>query len=285
MWWKIILLVIIGLAVIIIVALLYGSIRWQAGTKEIHTKLNASRLPIVCKTYDSKEIDGLPAPVQRYFRTVLKDGQPMIADVSVEHSGTFNMSATGQQWKPFTSTQRVITHRPGFDWEARIQLMPGLAVKVHDAYVAGEGILYASLFGFVTLANVRGTPEVAHGELMRFFAEAAWYPTKLLPSQGVQWESVDDNSAKATLNDGETNITLLFRFGENSLIESVRAEARERIVDGDVIKTPWEGRFSRYELRDGMIIPLEGEVTWILPEGSKPYWHGSVTKLTYGFAQ
>lgn len=30
------------------------------------------------------------------------------------------------------------------------------------------------------------TPELARGELMRFFAEAAWYPTALLPNQGLQ---------------------------------------------------------------------------------------------------
>ena len=285
MWWKIVLLVIIGLAVIIIVALVYGSIRWQAGTKEMHNNLDAARLLIAPKTYDSKEIDGLPAPVQSYFHAVLKDGQPMIAAVSVEHTGTFNMSETGEQWKPFTSTQRVITHRPGFDWEARIQIAPGLAVKVHDAYIDGEGILHASLFGLVSLANIRGTPEAAQGELMRFFAETAWYPTKLLPSQGVRWESVDDNSAKATLMDGETKLTMLFRFNENSLIESVRAEARGRVVGGTVVPTPWEGHFSHYELRDGMRIPLEGEVAWMLPEGPKPYWRGRITRLSYEFAQ
>ena len=41
--------------------------------------------------------------------------------------------------------------------------------------------------------------EVAQGELMRFFAEAAWYPTALLPSQGVRWQAVDDTSAAILL--------------------------------------------------------------------------------------
>ena len=285
MWWKILLLVILGLVVIIAVALVYGSIRWQAGTKEMHTNLAASRLPIEPRTYDVGEIEDLPAPVQSYFRAVLSDGQPMVAAVSVEHTGTFNMSETGEQWKPFTSTQRVITHRPGFDWEARVPIAPGLAVKVHDAYIAGEGILHASLFGLVSLANMRGTPEAAQGELMRFFTEAAWYPTALLPSQGVRWEAVNDTSAKATLKDGETTLTMLFRFDENGLIESARAEARGRIVGGTVVPTPWEGHFSHYELRDGMRIPLEGEVAWMLPEGPKPYWRGRITRLSYEFAQ
>jgi hypothetical protein len=280
-----ILLVILRLLVIITVALLYGISRWQSSTREMHEKLEAARLPIEPRVYDSTELNGLPAPVQRYFRAVLKDGQPMVLAVSVEHTGTFNMSETGEQWRSFTSTQRVITRRPGFDWEARVAMMPGLMVRVHDAYIAGEGILHASLFGLVSLVNLRGTPEVAQGELMRFFAETAWYPTALLPSQGVQWEPVNDASAKATLKDGETTLTMLFRFNEDGLIASMRAEVRGRTVAGAVIPTPWEGRWSNYKLRDGMLIPLEGEVAWILPEGPKPYWRGGITRLSYEFTQ
>lgn len=283
--WKMILLIILGLTVIIAIALVYGYNRWKSATKEMHAKLEAARLPIGAKTYSSDELIGLPLPVQRYFRKALKDGQPIVLAVNVEHSGTFNMSETDEQWRPFISTQRVITQRPGFDWEGRIAMMPGLSVRVHDAYIAGEGVLHASLFGLVSLVNLRGTPEVAQGELMRFFAEAAWYPTALLPIQGVQWEAVDDTSAKATLTDGETTLKLLFRFNKDGLIESVRAEARGRTVAGSVIPTPWEGRWSNYELRDGMRIPIDGEVAWILPEAPKPYWRGRITRLGYEFAR
>ena len=280
-----ILFVILGLAVLITVALVYGSSRWRSATNEMHAKLEAARLPIGVKTFDPNELIGLPAPVQKYFRTVLKAGQPMVAAVSVEHAGTFNMSETGEQWKPFTSTQRVIIQRPGFDWEARIAMMPGVAARVHDAYISGEGLLHASLFGLVSIVNLRGTQEIAQGELMRFFAEAAWYPTALLPSQGVRWEAVNDTSSKAMLEDGKITVALLVRFNEDGLIESGRAETRGRTVAGAVIPTPWEGRWSHYELRDGMLIPLEGEVAWMLPEGPKPYWRGRIINLNYEFAK
>ena len=280
-----ILIVTLGLTVLITVALIYGSRRWESATKEMHAKLEAARLPIGRKTYSPDELIGLPAPVQKYFRAVLKDGQPIVSAVYVEHSGTFNMSGTGEKWKRFTSTQRVIAQRPGFDWEARIEMMPGLTGRVHDAYIAGEGILHAMLFGLVSLVNLRGTAEIAQGELMRFLAEAAWYPTALLPSQGVQWKAMDDISAEATLKDGKTALTLLFRFDENGLIKSVRAEARGRTVAGAVIPTPWEGQWSNYELRDGICVPTEGEVAWVLPEGSKPYWRGRIKSIRYEFAQ
>jgi hypothetical protein len=282
--WKRTLWIILALAIGIVGALIYGSRRWQAATDEMHSIMEAARRPIEPKIYHANELIGLPAPVQRYFRTALTDGQPMIMAVTVEHTGTFNMSLNEPQWKPFTSTQRVITQRPSFDWEARIAVMPGIPAHVHDAYIAGEGILHASLFGLVSVANMRGTPEAAHGELLRWFAEAAWYPTALLPSQGVQWEAVDAHSARATMQDGDTSVTLLFRFNENELIDSVRAEARGALIDGVNVPTPWEGRWSRYELRDGMRIPTEGEVAWMLPAGTWPYWRGRITNIVYEFA-
>jgi hypothetical protein len=282
--WKKILSIALGLTVLITAALAYGSYRWQAATNEMHTNLEAARRPIEPKIYRVSELIDLPAPVQRYFRAALTDGQPMIVAVTVEHTGTFNMSLTEPQWKPFSSTQRVITQRPGFDWEARIAVMPGPPAMVHDAYIAGEGILHGSLFGLVSVVNVRGTPDAAHGELLRWFAEAAWYPTALLPSQGVQWAAVDAHSARATLQDGDTSVTLLFRFNENDLIDSVRAEARGALIDGVIVPTPWEGRWSHYELRDGMRIPTEGEVAWMLPAGTWPYWRGRITSITYEFA-
>jgi hypothetical protein len=282
--WKIVLWITLGLAGTTAAALIYGSYRWQSETDVMHANLEGARRLIAPKTYSASELTGLPAPVQRYFRAALTDGQPMIVAVTVQHTGTFNMSLTEPQWKPFSSTQRVVTQRPGFDWEARVAVMPGLPARVHDAYIAGEGMLHASMFGLVSVADLRGTPEAAQGELLRWFAEAAWYPTALLPSQGVRWAAVDDTSATATMQDGDTSVTLLFRFNADGLIDSMRAEARGALIDGVNVPTPWEGRWSRYELRDGMRVPIEGEVAWMLPAGLWPYWRGRITSIAYEFA-
>ena len=157
-------------------------------------------------------------------------------------------------------------------------------MHVHDAYIGGEGMLHASLFGLVSVANLRGTPDMAQGELLRWLAEAAWYPTALLPSQGVQWQAVDDRSATATMQDGATSVTLLFRFNANDMIASMRAEARGATINGVIVPTPWEGRWSNFALRDGMRIPLAGEVAWMFPAGPRPYWRGGITSIAYEFA-
>ena len=273
------------LTVLVMGAMAYGSWRWGKETTALLARLDGARTPHPVTRYDAREIVGLPGPVQRYFQAALVDGQAIVAAVSVNHVGTFNMSESAEQWKPFTSQQRVITRRPGFDWDARIMMFPGLPVRVHDAYVAGVGLLHGAVLGLLPVVNMADTPAMARGELMRFLAEAAWYPTALLPSQGVRWEAVDDTSATATLTDGELALKLLFSFGADGLITTVRAQARERVVDGKTVNAPWQGRFWNYAEQGGMRVPQQGEVAWLLPEGEKPYWRGTTTSASYEFTQ
>jgi hypothetical protein len=282
---RVFLIVLALVAILLVGAWFYGAYRWNTETQELRARLDAARAPVRPQTVDFRELEGLPAPVQRYFRAVLRDGQPMVSGVRVRHTGTFNMGETTDQWKPFTSDQKVVTQRPGFDWDARIAMMPGLPVRAHDSYVAGEGTLHASLLGLFTVADQRGTDDMAEGELMRFFAEAAWYPTALLPSQGVRWVAVDESSAHATLTDGDISITMLFTFDEQGLIETARAESRGRMVDGNGVPMPWRCRFWSYQERGGMLVPIDGEVAWLPPEGEKPYFRGRITEIYYEFAE
>jgi hypothetical protein len=257
---------------------------WASGTRTLRAGLEAHRLRPDRSRYEARELEGLPAPVQRFFRAVLTDGQPLVTALTVEQIGTINMSATGQQWKPFTAQQRIVMRRPGFDWDARIMMLPGVPVHIHDAYVAGVGTLQGKLFGLIPVVRLPHTPELARGELMRFLAEAAWYPTALLPSQGVRWEALDDSSACATLTDGELSLTMTFRFHPDGLIDTVRAESRGRVVDGQACAAPWQGRFTNYASRCGMRVPLQGEVAWDLPGGLSTYFHGTSTALLYELA-
>jgi hypothetical protein len=159
-----VLLVVGSLAVLLLGAWLYGAHRWNSKTQELRARLDAARVPVRPQTVDFSELDGLPAPVQRYFRAVLEDGQPMVTGVHVRHTGTFNMGETKDKWKPFTSDQKVVTQRPGFDWSGSVAMMRRLPIRVHDAYVAGEGTLRASLLGLFSVVEMRGTGNL-HGQL------------------------------------------------------------------------------------------------------------------------
>jgi len=281
--------IILGALVVIAIGLrAVGASRWARMIRTHATQIESgsvdarSRLPSPVR-FDLQELEGLPAPVQRYFRAVLEDGQPIISAATLEMAGTMNMSATGEQWKPFTSRQQVVTRNPGFLWDAEVAMFPGLPAHVEDSYIAGHGRLIAKVFGLFTVADSQGTGEIARGEFMRYFAESPWYPTALLPSQGVRWQAVDDACANATLVDGPITLTLLFRFNDAGLIASVRAESRGAGVgkDGVMVMLPWDCALSDYQPQGGMLIPMTGEAAWVQPEGRKVYFVGRVKKLSY----
>jgi hypothetical protein len=262
----------------------FGAWRWSLATRNLVAELDAGRVAPTANRHHSAELAGLPAPVQRYFRAVLTDGQPIVTALRLTQSGMFNMSATADQWKPFTATQLFTTARPGFVWDANITLFPGVPVRVVDAFVAGKGLLRPTILGLYGLGTMQGTGEIARGELLRHFAESVWFPTALLPSQGVVWQAVDDTSAKATMTDGPISVTMQFRFGADDLITSVSVEGRATTVGTATVLMPWECRMSNYQTRDGMRVPLTGEALYIMPQGERAYFKGTIDTISFKFA-
>jgi hypothetical protein len=261
-----------------------GMQRWVQATEQLQHELRRSQFaPSTDQYIEGKELFSLPLPVQRYFEKVLNPGQEMITSVRISHSGEFNMSETDQQWRPFVSSQIATMYRPGFVWGGHIQFPLNTQVHVHDAYIAGEGLLRPSLMGLINLANVRGGGAIAEGELMRYLAEAAWYPTALLPSAGVQWTSVDSSNADATLTDGAVRASLRFHFGHDHLIARVSGQ-RGRMLQGKMVMTAWEGQWSDYRMHNGLQIPMRGEVAWITAQGRQAYWRGAIQSIVFEYA-
>jgi hypothetical protein len=225
--------------------------------------------------YEPRQLAGLPAPVVRYFTFALTPGQPTVGHARLRQEGTF--ATARDRWAPFTATETFAVSPPGFVWDARVRMAPLVLVHVRDSYVAGEGAMHAAVGGLVTIVDQRGTPELAAGALLRYLAEAAWLPTALLPGSGVRWEPVDDSTARATLTDRGNTVSMDVRFGAGGEIERVSAQ-RHRDVNGTPVLTPWIGRFSSYARVEGMMVPIEGEVGWELPDGWFPYWRGRTVK-------
>ena len=281
---KIVLYVLSALLILFALLVILGLFRMHGESKRNLQALHDARVPQRSGVYYNKHLESLPEPVKRYFRQVLPDGQPPIESVSLEQSGLFNMGEEDDNWKSFSAVQHVVTDKPGFDWEARVAVAPGLSARVHDTYIGEEGSLHVSLLGLISVVDMGGSADISEGEFLRYFAEAAWYPTALLPGRNVRWQGVDDRSAVAYMTDGHLTAQLLFRFGEDGLIQSVYAESRGRTVGNEVVPTPWEGRWSRYERHEGILVPMAGEVSWILPEGEKLYWQGEIRKIEFEFS-
>jgi hypothetical protein len=260
-----------------------GAYRWRARTANLLDRLRQRGMTARASTFTVAELRGLPPPVVRYLGTVLSDAQPVVRYARLTQRGQFLVRPTPTGWRPFVATEHFATHPGGFIWDARIHLGLGLSIWVRDAFIEGTGSMLGRLMGLWRVVAVQNTPEIAAAALLRYLAEAVWFPTTLLPSQGVVWSALDDASARATLTVAATTVSLDFHFGADGLVTRVFTAARARDVQGRAVPTPWQGRFSRYEVRRGLRIPMVGEVEWLLPEGPQLYWRGELTAVAYEY--
>jgi len=170
---------------------------------------------------------------------------------------------------------------PGFVWDAQLHLTPWpLYVTVRDSYEQGVGSSRASIARFLPLGHQQGTPEIAASALWRYLAEAVWLPTILLPSERLTWTALSDKSARATLTDGTVTATAEFSFTPEGAIERITGDRYRAVGSGQVL-TPTVGQHRAYTRIFGMMIPTEGEVTWLLASGPHTYWRGRIRSATY----
>jgi hypothetical protein len=249
--------------------------RWRRATGLAVARLAGGAAPAAAAEAESPA--GLPEPVVRYFAFALEPRslRPIRA-ARVEQAGSFAFRPG--VWKPFTAVQHYRVKPPGFVWDARIAFARLLPVRVRDAYAGGRGQMRARLLGLVPMADLEGGGQLAAASLQRHLAELPWLPTALLPAAGVTWSPIDGRRARATLQDGEISATVDFHFGDQGQIERVTS-LRSRAVGETMVPTPWEGRFWDYREVEGLRLPHQAEVAWLLPEGRHAYWRASIVRF------
>ena len=250
-------------------------VRWHAATRNL-----VERMGRPAASERSPAADSLPPPVARYLRLALGDAPRAVSTARVRWQGEFLLREP-DGWRPFRATQTFHASPPGFVWDARVQMLPGLTVFVRDGFIGGVGTMHGAVLGLVPVVDTEGTPEIAAGALQRYLGEAVWFPVALQPSHGVRWSALGPDAARATLSSGGTTVSLDVHFGPDGLVERLSTASRFRDVDGVMVPTPWEARVSGYAEHGGMRVPAAGEAAWQLPEGRRPYWRGRVVEVAY----
>lgn len=266
-----------------IVAARVRASRFDRATAQLVDELLADANGRPKRAFTRDDLDGLPDPVGRFLDTVLEEGQPYVRAARLRQRGEFRLGDATAPWRPFTATQYFATDPPGFVWDAWIDLAPSVPIRVVDAYVDGTGSLHAALLSAIPVADAEPSPELDVGELLRYLAETVWFPTALLPDEGVVWEPVDERSARATIEHRGTTASVVFRFDERNRVKRLHSEGRYRQEDDGF--APWTGYFRDYRRRNGMLVPLDAEVEWNLPEGDLRYWRGTVDGIEHRLAE
>ncbi|WP_276280053.1 DUF6920 family protein [Halorussus caseinilyticus] len=247
--------------------------RAVAGDRQIVTDTDS--------TVTDDDLTGLPTPVRDYLDNVIRDGRSYVRTVRAEQRGEFRLGGTDSAWKSLEATQRFTVRPPGFVWDATIEMAPFVPVRAVDAYVGGRGSLRAALLSAVTVAEADPGQELDEGELVRYLAETVWFPTALVPGEGVEWEGIDDSSARATIEHGGTTASAVFHFDDRDEVERIVAQRPRETDDGGFERATWTCHLQEYRERNGLRVPMEGGVEWNLPDGDLSYWRARITDIEH----
>lgn len=222
------------------------------------------------KTFSYQQLEDLPPPVQRYFKYVLKEGQPFISSVRLKHDGDFKMGV-GKNWTKISGEQYFTIDPPGFIWLGKKM---GIAAK--DSYRNGKGSLIVTLANLVKVVNGKGKT-FDQGELLRWLGESIWFPTNLLPSDKLKWFPINENSAKLIFEHAGITLFYIVYFNDKNEISKIETK---RFFEGDILK-PWIGKCFDYIEVEGMKIPSRIEATWKLESGEFTYVDFTIQKIEY----
>ncbi len=222
------------------------------------------------KTYDPAQLAELPAPVQRYFQHVLKPGQPYLQTVRLRHDGQFKTNLE-KDWISITGEEYFLAGRPAYVWIGTTTWFSAC-----DQYVAGRGSLTVRLLSVLPIQRGAG-PSFDQGELLRWLAEAVWFPTSLLPGGRAVWSPIDHDSATLTITDRGLTVSCQMHFNEQG--EITRYEA-QRYADEAEMK-PWTGRMSDYREIHGIRIPFQASAAWVIDGVEKTYARFTLRDIAY----
>lgn len=195
--------------------------------------------------------DGLPPPVERFYRTLYGDRISVITSAVISGRAQMRLFQL-----PFQGRFRF-THIAGRDYRHYIEAtFFGLPLmKVNERYVDG-------ISRIETPAGVsENEPEINQGANLGLWGESVWLPSILLTDRRARWSPIDDDTAMLQVPFGEGEETFVARFdpqtGMLRLLESMRY--REA---GDPAKILWLNEVRDWREVNGHVIPTVGAITW-----------------------
>ncbi len=215
---------------------------------------------------------GLPAPVERLYRTVYGEKVPVIETAVIQGRGIM---------KPFLNipipARFVFVHTAGKDYrhyfEATWFGIPLL--KVNEGYIDGESFFESPMGSYYDEQNAN------QGANLALWAEANWFPALWLTDSRVRWESLDEYSALLYVPFEERQETFIVRFNPQTNFIDLMEAMRYRDNGQGQPKILW---IIRNELGQPVAgtpnpIPSASSVMWL--DQGKPWAHFNLEELSY----
>lgn len=202
---------------------------------------------------------GLPAPVERFYKTVYGDRIPVIETVVIK--GSAHISPFGVRFP----ARFVFVHNAGKDYRHYIEAtwfgMPFM--RVNESYVDGNSHFE------LPIGTYENDPSITQGAGIGLWAESVWFPSIFLTDERVHWEPVDEKTAMLFVPFGEGEENFVVRFDpETGLIDLMEA-MRCRDAGQEMHKILWITKNIPGKNIPGTKLSAAGSATWL--DQGKPW--------------
>jgi len=213
--------------------------------------------------------DGLPAPVERFYKSIYGDEIPVVETAVIR--GRAVLSPFGVKMP----SRFVFVHDAGKDYRHYIEsTWFGLPMmKVNEGYI-DQASFFESPMG--NIYNDASTNQAAN---LAVWAEAEWFPSIWLTDEHVRWESVDEKTALLFIPFEDQEENFLVRFDpETGLLDTMEA-MRYRDAGPQAEKILWITKSLPGKYIEGTQISAVGSATWL--DQGKPWAVFTLEEVKY----
>ena len=254
---------------------------FQKNTNNESKFLKDNIQPANTKIIAKDDLEKLPPIVQKWLIHTNVLGKPMVRSVELNQQGEMLTKPNGK-WMPFKANQIFSVYPPGFVWEARINVIPGVYIYGRDLYKNGHGNMLIKPLAMMTIANAKGK-ETDQGTRLRYLAEICWFPSAAI-SPAISWEGLNDSSARATLHMGDSTVSGVYTFNPDG--DPIRFEALRYYENkGKYSLEKWLIESTDHKVINGIRIPVKSTVTWQLENGDFTWLKLEINSIQYTYYQ
>lgn len=219
----------------------------------------------------------LPPPVARWLTASGVTGKEKAYTVRLKQKGLMRQS-TEKGWMKTQAVQYFSTEKPGFIWNARVEMMPLLTLAGRDKYADGKGNMLIKALGLLPVVDATG-PEIDQGTMLRYLGEMIWFPSAALEPY-ITWDPIDTVSARATMSYGGVTASGVFTFDEEGRMLSFSAQRYMGGGEGSTLEN-WYIPATEWKEFNGIRVPSKGDVIWKLKDGDFNYYKWEIEAIEY----
>lgn len=222
-----------------------------------------------------KDIEHLPAPVQKYLRYTGVLNTEKISNVKIIFD--VEMREKGKDWFKATSVQYNFYDKPArlFYMNAK---MFGIAVPGYHRYVDAKATMDIRLFGLFPIVKQAG--EIMNKtETVTFFNDMCLMVPATLIDKRIQWKPIDSLTSKAIFTNSGISISAILYFNEVGQLTNFTSDDRTAV--NDMKQYRFSTPVSEYKNINGINVPTYGEAIWHYPDGKFTYGKFSLKTINY----